>query len=269
VRTAVRIGLAALAGSSGGAFLAAGMSTEVLKPVIMVVLLAVAAFVILRPAFGTTAPAPGPVSRRRTLAAIGLAGLGIGFYDGLVGPGTGTFLVLALTALLHLDLVTASATAKIVNCCTNAGALAMFAWQGAVLWQLAGLMAVFNLAGGTLGAHTALKRGSGVVRVVLLVVVFALVANPAYDQWLAWTRPARRRGPPGPGRRALDGRRGVPRPGRGRASARDRGDRGPPRAARRTARRSGAGDGLNPGRGPGAGSAAAGQVGVHHHVAPV
>ncbi|MEU2383514.1 sulfite exporter TauE/SafE family protein [Streptomyces sp. NPDC012461] len=185
VRTAVRIGLAALAGSSGGAFLAAGMSTEVLKPVIMVVLLAVAAFVILRPAFGTTAPAPGPVSRRRTLAAIGLAGLGIGFYDGLVGPGTGTFLVLALTALLHLDLVTASATAKIVNCCTNAGALAMFAWQGAVLWQLAGLMAVFNLAGGTLGAHTALKRGSGFVRVVLLVVVFALVANLAYDQWLA------------------------------------------------------------------------------------
>src|SRR5690606_8333254 len=97
------------------------------------------------------------------------------------GPGTGTFLVLALTALLHLDLVTASATAKIVNCCTNAGALAMFAWQGAVLWQLAALMAVFNLAGGTLGAHTALKRGSGFVR----VVVFALVANLAYDQWLA------------------------------------------------------------------------------------
>ncbi len=87
VGTAVRIGLAALAGSSGGAFFAAGMSTEVLKPVIMVVLLAVAAFVILRPAFGT-APATGPATRRQTLAAIGLAGLGIGFYDGLIGPGT-------------------------------------------------------------------------------------------------------------------------------------------------------------------------------------
>ncbi|MEU1260927.1 TSUP family transporter [Streptomyces cellulosae] len=184
VRTAVRTGLAALAGSSGGAFLAAGMSTEVLKPVIMVVLLAVAAFVILKPAFGT-APAPGPATRRQILAAIGLAGLGIGFYDGLIGPGTGTFLVLALTALLHLDLVTASATAKIVNCCTNAGALVTFAWQGAVLWQLAVVMAVFNLAGGMLGARTALKRGSGFVRVVLLTVVFALVANMAYEQWLA------------------------------------------------------------------------------------
>ncbi|SES42401.1 hypothetical protein SAMN04487983_105236 [Streptomyces sp. yr375] len=184
VRLAVRIGLAALAGSSGGAFFAAGMSTEVLKPVIMVVLVCVAAFVILRPAFGT-APAPGPATRRQILAAIGLAGLGIGFYDGLIGPGTGTFLVLALTAVLHLDLVTASATAKIVNCCTNAGALATFAWQGAVLWKLAALLAVFNLVGGTLGARTALKKGSGFVRVVLLTVVFALVANLAYEQWVA------------------------------------------------------------------------------------
>ncbi|MFJ5174236.1 sulfite exporter TauE/SafE family protein [Streptomyces griseoviridis] len=184
VRTAVRIGLAALAGSSAGAFFAAGMSTEVLKPVIMVVLLAVAALVILRPSFGT-APATGPAGPRRILAAIGLAGIGIGFYDGLVGPGTGTFLVLALTAVLHLDLVAASATAKIVNCCTNAGALATFAWQGTVLWQLAGVMAVFNLAGGTLGARTALKQGSGFVRIVLLTVVFALVTNLAYEQWWA------------------------------------------------------------------------------------
>ncbi|MDR3082368.1 MAG: TSUP family transporter [Streptomyces sp.] len=185
VRTAVRIGLAALAGSMGGAFVAAGMSTEVLKPVVMVVLLAVGAFVILRPAFGTTAPSAAPVSARRVLAAIGLAGLGIGFYDGLIGPGTGTFLILALTAVLHLDLVAASATAKIVNCCTNAGALATFAWKGTVFWQLAALMAVFNLAGGMFGARTALKKGSGFVRVVLLTVVFALVANLAYQQWLA------------------------------------------------------------------------------------
>ncbi|CAM5503744.1 TSUP family transporter [Streptomyces violaceorubidus] len=79
--------------------------------------------------------------------------------------------------------MTASATA-IVNCCTNAGALATFAWQGAVLWQLAVLMAVFNLAGGMFGAP-ALKKGSGFVRVVLLTVVFALVANLAYEQWVA------------------------------------------------------------------------------------
>ncbi|MET9109143.1 sulfite exporter TauE/SafE family protein [Streptomyces zhihengii] len=186
VRTAVRIGLAALAGSMTGAFFAAGISSDVLRPVIMVVLLAVAAFVMLRPSFGTAGPADRrKVTRSRTIAAIVLVGGGIGFYDGLFGPGTGTFLVLALTAVLHLDLVTASATAKIVNVCTNAGALAMFAYQGTVLWQLAAVMAVFNLAGGMIGARMALSRGSGFVRGVLLVVVFSLVAKLGFDQWNA------------------------------------------------------------------------------------
>ncbi|MCZ9344592.1 sulfite exporter TauE/SafE family protein, partial [Streptomyces sp. TRM76130] len=59
------------------------------------------------------------------------------------------------------------------------------AWQGAVLWQPAALMAACNLAGGMLGARTALKKGSGFVRVVLLTVVLALVADLAYEQWLA------------------------------------------------------------------------------------
>ncbi|MFJ6011424.1 sulfite exporter TauE/SafE family protein [Streptomyces sp. NPDC092952] len=185
--TGLRIGFAALAGSMAGAFFAAGLSSEVLRPVIMVVLLAVAAFVLLRPSFGkeTGDAERTRVTRARTVTAIVLVGGGIGFYDGLFGPGTGTFLVLALTAVLHLDLVTASATAKIVNVCTNAGALAMFAYQGSVLWQLAALMAVFNLAGGIVGARMALSRGSGFVRGVLLVVVFSLVAKLAFDQWIA------------------------------------------------------------------------------------
>ncbi|MEW2068059.1 TSUP family transporter [Streptomyces sp. NPDC007346] len=186
VGLAVRVGLMALAGSMGGAFLAAGLSSEVLRPVIMVALLMVAVFVLLRPSFGTAVPGDAdarPVTRARIVTAVVLVGGGIGFYDGLFGPGTGTFLVLALTAVLHLDLVTASATAKIVNVCTNAGALAMFAHQGTVLWQLAAVMAVFNLAGGMVGARMALSRGNGFVRVVLLTVVFSLVAKLGYDQW--------------------------------------------------------------------------------------
>ncbi|MEU9758875.1 TSUP family transporter [Streptomyces sp. NPDC047985] len=186
--TAVRIGIAALAGSMAGAFFAAGISSDVLRPVIMVVLLAVAAFVMLRPSFGRAADDDGArreVTRARTVTAILLVGGGIGFYDGLFGPGTGTFLVLALTAVLHLDLVTASANAKIVNVCTNGGALAMFAYQGNVMWRLGALMAVFNLVGGLVGARMALSRGSGFVRAVLLVVVFSLVAKLAFDQWVA------------------------------------------------------------------------------------
>lgn len=185
VGRAVRIGLAALAGSMGGAFFAAGISSEVLRPVIMVVLVGVAAFVLFRPSFGTLAAGAEqpPLTRARLVTAIVVVGGGIGFYDGLFGPGTGTFLVLALTAVLHLDLVTASATAKIVNVCTNVGALAMFAYHGSVLWQLAAVMAVFNLTGGMIGARMALSKGAEFVRGVLLVVVFSLVAKLAFDQW--------------------------------------------------------------------------------------
>ncbi|MFJ9414217.1 sulfite exporter TauE/SafE family protein [Streptomyces sp. NPDC101227] len=185
VRMALRIGLAAMAGSLGGAFFAAGISSAVLRPLIMVVLLAVLAFILFRPAFGT-APAPSePVTRRRVAAAILVAGLGIGFYDGLIGPGTGAFLVVALTAVLHMDLVTSSAMSKIVNVCTNIGALTMFAIQGTVLWQLGALFAVFNLVGGLVGARMALKRGAGFVRGVLVAVVIALLCKLAFDQWLA------------------------------------------------------------------------------------
>ncbi|WP_189827601.1 sulfite exporter TauE/SafE family protein [Streptomyces finlayi] len=184
VKIALKIGIAALVGSMTGALFAAGISDALLRPMIMVVLVGVGTFVIFRPSFGT-APATGPATKQRVLAAILLAGCGIGFYDGLFGPGTGTFLVLALTAILHFDMVNASATAKIVNVCTNAGALATFAVQGYVLWQLALLLAAFNLTGSLIGARTALKKGSSFVRVVLLVVVFTLVAKLAYDQWVA------------------------------------------------------------------------------------
>ena len=97
VRMAVRIGLAALAGSLGGAFFAAGIDSDVLRPVIMVVLLGVLAFVLLRPSFGTapaTGPAPGSGCWPRSL----VAGLGIGFYDGLSAPAPAPSSSLALTA---------------------------------------------------------------------------------------------------------------------------------------------------------------------------
>ncbi|MFE5794758.1 TSUP family transporter [Streptomyces sp. NPDC056503] len=185
VWTAVRVGLAALAGSTAGALFTTAVDEEILRPLIIVVLVAVAAFVILKPSFGARPESEdrAPLTRARVATAIVLVGGGIGFYDGLFGPGTGTFLVLALTAVLHLDLVTASATAKIVNVCTNAGALAMFAYQGTVYWQLAALMAAFNLTGGMVGARMALSKGSGFVRGVLLVVVLSMVAKLGWDQW--------------------------------------------------------------------------------------
>ncbi|GAB2833397.1 sulfite exporter TauE/SafE family protein [Streptomyces daliensis] len=181
-RLALRLGGLAMVSAGGGALFASAVDKEVLNPLIMTVLLAVAAFVAFRPRFGTT-PGHGPVTGKRVAAALAVAGGVIAFYDGLIGPGTGTFLVIALVALLHMDMVTASATAKVVNVGTNLGALAVFTSHGTVLWTVAPFLALANLGGGWVGAHMALKNGNGFVRIVLLTVVTALVAKLGYDQW--------------------------------------------------------------------------------------
>ena len=97
------------------------------------------------------------------------------------GAGTGSFLVFLLVGLLGYSFLQASAKARIVNLATNLGALAVFAAQGAPMWRLGLLMGACNIAGGWLGAHTAIRRGSAFVRVVFLVVVAALAIRLAYD----------------------------------------------------------------------------------------
>jgi uncharacterized membrane protein YfcA len=182
VRLALRFGSLAFASAALGASFATAVSKEVLQPLIMVLLLAVAAFVVLRPAFGTV-HSGRIASRRRAAVALLVAGVLIGFYDGLLGPGTGTFLIIAFVSLLHMTMLTASATAKVVNVGTNLGALVAFAIHDTVLWQLAPLLALFNVTGSWFGAHMAMRNGSRFIRIVLLVVVTALVARLGYDQW--------------------------------------------------------------------------------------
>ncbi|WP_341715699.1 TSUP family transporter [Micromonospora sp. FIMYZ51] len=167
-----------------GAALAGAVPPAAYRPVVLVVLLSVALFVVLRPSLGTVA-VPGRRTRVRMVVAVVVAGVGIATYDGLIGPGTGTFLVVAFTALVGADFVHGSAMAKVVNAGTNAGALAVFAVTGNVWWLLGAAMAVCNIVGAMVGARMALRRGAGFVRVVLLVVVLALVGKLGYDQWLA------------------------------------------------------------------------------------
>lgn len=165
-----------------GAWAAASISAEVLRPAVMVVLLAVAAFVTLRPALGAV-PVPHLRTRPRVLAAVAAAGVVIAFYDGIMGPGTGTFLIIAFTTILGLDFVSASASAKIINIGTNVGALMVFGAQGHVNWALGLGMAVCNVAGAQFGARTALKRGASFVRIVLLCVVIAMVIRLGWQHF--------------------------------------------------------------------------------------
>ena len=179
LRTALPMAAAALAGSAGGAAFAALLPREVFRPLVLVLLVVVAAYTLLRPRLGHEQELRFSGGRHYA-AAIGAA-VGIGFYDGIFGPGTGSFLVFAMVGLLGYSFVQASAKARIVNLATNLGALAVFVPQGAPMYRLGLAMAACNVAGGWLGARAAISRGSGFVRVVFLLVVTLLVLRLAYD----------------------------------------------------------------------------------------
>ncbi|MDP9437013.1 MAG: TSUP family transporter [Actinomycetota bacterium] len=178
-RQAVEMALAAFAGSALGALLATVVSSEVLRPVVLVALVLVLAYTLRRPALGEVEALRLSPPAQRAVALTG--GALIGLYDGFVGPGTGSFLVFLLVGAVGLSFLHASATAKVVNTMTNLAALLLFAYGGHVLWALGAAMAVANLAGSQVGARLAVRRGSAWVRRVFLVVVTALVLRLAWD----------------------------------------------------------------------------------------
>ena len=178
-RTAFHMGAAAFAGSGAGALLATQVGSEVLEPVVLVALVAVLAYTLRSPTLGEVELRRLRAGPQRAVAVLG--GAGIGFYDGFVGPGTGSFLVFLLVGVVGLSFLHASATAKVVNTMTNLAALALFAAGGHVLWVLGAAMALSNLLGSQLGTRLALRRGSAWVRRVFLVVVSALVLRLASD----------------------------------------------------------------------------------------
>lgn len=174
---AIPAALIAGGGAACGAAAAAQVPEGLFRPIILVVLIGVAVFTLLKPTLGTEASLRFADRPRRHHAAAWAIGAVIGFYDGIVGPGTGSFLVIGFVAVLGLSFLEASATAKLVNCATNLGALAYFGPAGHIVFSLGAALAVGNLAGGFLGAKTAIRFGSGFVRIVFIVVVTALIIS--------------------------------------------------------------------------------------------
>lgn len=176
---AARMAGAAFIGAAGGALLATRVSGGVLRPLVLAALLAVLLTTLRRPELGEVEALRLAPSGQRRVALAG--GALLGGYDGLVGPGTGTFLVFLLVGAVGLSFLHASATAKVVNTATNLAALLLFASGGHVLWRTGAVMAACNLMGAQVGARLAVRYGSRWVRRVFLVVVAALVARLAYD----------------------------------------------------------------------------------------
>jgi uncharacterized membrane protein YfcA len=115
-----------------------------------------------------------------------VTGLAIGFYDGALGPGTGSFFVITLVGLLGYNFLEASAKARLANWATNLAALVVFVPQGVVLWGIGLLMGAANLAGGYLGARVAVARGARFVRVFFIVVVSAFIVRIGGDVLGVW-----------------------------------------------------------------------------------
>ena len=171
----IAMGVPAFVGAAGGAVLASRIPTSSMRPMVLVLLIVVAIYTWFKPDLGKFENLRHQPKRRVQIAAI--AGVVIGFYDGIFGPGTGSFLMLILVASLGYAFITASAIAKVVNVATNVGAIMVFGINGAVIWQIGIIMGVANISGAVIGARLAIKGGSTLVRKVFLIVTVALIVK--------------------------------------------------------------------------------------------
>ena len=173
----------AFVGSMGGASLAAAVPKDFFKPFIVFLLVIVAIYTWIKPELGMSENLK--YTHKKRLAIVALIGLLIGFYDGIFGPGTGTFLVFFLVSGIGYAFLKASGTAKLVNISTNAGAILSFQLTGHIWWQLGLLLAFANVTGAIIGSRLAIKGGSPLVRKVFLVVTFLLIARVAWDTFIS------------------------------------------------------------------------------------
>lgn len=174
-RTFLPLAILAFGGSALGAAVASHLPASAFSPMVLVALILVGAWVLLRPTLGERTRLR--FSGHRHTAAAMAVGVAVGFYDGALGPGTGSFLVIGLVGLLGYSFLEASAKARIANVATNLAALVVFVPQGAVLWRTGLVMGACNLVGGYLGARTAVSRGARFVRVFFIVVVTGFVVR--------------------------------------------------------------------------------------------
>ncbi|NQW74372.1 MAG: TSUP family transporter [Candidatus Planktophila sp.] len=169
----------AFVGSAGGASLASSIPTSSMRPLVLILLIVVAIYTWLKPDLGKIELLRHHSARRIQIAA--LAGAIIGFYDGIFGPGTGSFLMLILVASLGYAFITASAIAKVVNVSTNLGAILIFGFNGAIIWQIGLALGAANVTGAIIGSRLAIRGGSTLVRKTFMVVTVALIIKVGID----------------------------------------------------------------------------------------
>lgn len=173
---------AALVASALGVQFAKRLDPELLKWTVLAICVLLALYTALRKDLGLKEERRFH-PRHETVAAL-LIGAATGFYNGLIGPGTGTLMVFAFVSFLGLDFLKSSAAAKAANVAADLSSWTVLLFSGFVIWTLALPLIVGNMLGSYLGSHLALRKGQAFVRAVFLLIVLALIARQA---WLLLT----------------------------------------------------------------------------------
>ena len=176
------VAITACMSSFGGAACVSMIPQEVLKPFVLFMLIVIAIYTLIKKQFGQHHVQQQLTTKMLILAGIG--GLTIGFYDGIFGPGTGSFFIFFFIKYLNFDFLHASALSKIGNFMTNFAALSFFVPSGHILLSLGLMMAVANVCGSLVGVKMALKYGSGFIRILFLILVSILICRLAYQMFL-------------------------------------------------------------------------------------
>lgn len=151
--------------------------TNLLKAILPVVLIWIALYFAFAPRLGAEAK-PAKLSQTAMNFAVLPA---IGFYDGIFGPGTGSFFLLALVTLAGSSLIAAAGKTRLLNFTSNIAALLAFAFTGKIIWMVGMSMGVAQVIGAQLGAHVAMKNGARIIRPLLVLVCCAVAVKLLLD----------------------------------------------------------------------------------------
>lgn len=162
-----------------GSTLLTCVNNDFMKPLLLVVLSLLVVYTYAQKNFGQQI-VKTQSARTQIFYAV-LISFVVGFYDGFIGPGTGSFLVLAFISLMGFDFLHASANAKMVNLATNFGSICLFILKGKIIWTIAVPMAFCNALGGWTGAKLAINKGNKFIRIFFLIVVIGTLIRFAYD----------------------------------------------------------------------------------------
>ena len=170
----------ALIGSSCGARLALVMSPKALQICLLIILPIVAVIMIFNRGFGTEQK-KAELPLKTVLIGTFFAGLTVGCYDGFFGPGTGMFLTLILSSLLHFELVKASGTTKLINFASNVGSTVMYLMAKKILFVVAVPCLICSIAGNFVGSRLAIKNGAKIIRPIIALVAIMLIIRLISD----------------------------------------------------------------------------------------